>query len=117
VIRTTPLAATVFVLTSPAFGHHADTGLDMGSVLAINGTVTEFNWRNPHTYLSIESTDAGSEPVEWTVQLGAAAALSRSGVTRDALQQGDQIMVELHPMGSYLFDRGPSEAIGFLRVR
>lgn len=90
-------AAAVLVLTSPVFGHHADTGLDMESVLAIEGAVTEFNWRNPHTYLSIESTDADGEPVEWTVQLGAAVVLSRRGVTRDTLQPGDQIVVELHP--------------------
>ena len=91
------LAIAVLVLTSPVFGHHADTGLDLESVLAIEGTVTEFNYRNPHTYLTIESTEAGSEPVEWEIQLGAAAALSRRGVTRDTLQLGDQIVVELHP--------------------
>ena len=66
----TTLAATFFVLSSPVFGHHADTGLDLESVLAIEGTVTEFNWRNPHTYLSIESTDADSQPVEWEIQFG-----------------------------------------------
>ncbi len=95
--RITILAAALFVLTSPVLGHHADTGLDLESVLAIEGTVTEFNWRNPHTYLYIESTDADGQQVEWEIQLGAAVALSRRGVARDALQSGDQIMVELHP--------------------
>ena len=87
----------ILPLSSPVFGHHADTGLDLESVLAVEGTVTEYNWRNPHTYLSVESTDADGQRVEWEIQLGAAAALSRRGVTRDALQVGDQVAVEVHP--------------------
>lgn len=94
--QTSTFAVAVLVTASPALGHHADTGLDMESVLTIEGTVTEFNLRNPHTYLSVETT-ADGEPVEWEIQLGAAVALGRRGVTRDTLQPGDPVVVELHP--------------------
>ena len=79
-----------------AGGDDIDAGSD-GSADIVFGDNGEANFENDGSLLKIESTDAGSEAVEWTVQLGAAVALSRRGVTRDALQPGDQIMVELHP--------------------
>ena len=95
--RVAMLTAAMVVHGSPVLGHHADTGLDLETLLTVEGTVTEFNWRNPHTYLSVQSADVGGEQVEWEIQLGAAAALSRRGMTRGVLQPGDQVTVELHP--------------------
>ncbi len=35
-------------IAAPALGHHSYAGLDMRSVVTIEGTVMEFAWRNPH---------------------------------------------------------------------
>ena len=89
------LAAAVVVLSAPVSAHHADTGLDLETVVTFHGTVTEFDWRNPHSYVSVQSADG--EQLEWEIQLGAAAALSRRGMTRDTLQVGDEVVVSLNP--------------------
>ena len=36
------------------FAHHSDAGIDDKSVVSLQGKVTEFSWRQPHVYLSVE---------------------------------------------------------------
>lgn len=92
---TTALTATL-VLASQASGHHSDAGLDTDSILAFEGTVTEFAFRNPHAYIGVETTQSG-EPVEWALQMGTVGNLRRRGWTRDTLTPGDQVTVRVHP--------------------
>jgi len=85
------------VLASPVSGHHSDADLDMESLVTIEGTVTAFNWRNPHVYFMVETTGEGGEPVEWAMQMSSIITASRQGWTRDSLAVGDQVTVGLHP--------------------
>jgi hypothetical protein len=85
--------AAALVIASPVAAHHSDAGLDMESVIAFEGTVAEFNWRNPHVYVTVETTDERGESVEWTVQLSGLNGLSRRGWTRESLANGDRIRV------------------------
>jgi len=53
----TVLAVTL-VLASPVSGHHnAESGMDGDSVVAFEGTVTEFIWKNPHVHVFVETTN------------------------------------------------------------
>ena len=51
------VGAIVFAALTPAAAHHSDAGLDMRTVLTMEGTVKEFSLRNPHSYLVVEVTD------------------------------------------------------------
>ena len=62
----------------PVFGHHSDAGIDMSAVATLQGTVTEFSWRNPHVYFTMDVTDDRSETVEWQVQMGSSFLLGYS---------------------------------------
>ena len=42
--------------------------LDIETVVTVEGTVTEFSWRNPHTYFSMATTGECGVAVEWLVQ-------------------------------------------------
>lgn len=83
-------------LSSPVAAHHSDTGMDMQSVVALEGTVTEFRWRNPHVYITLKSKDEGVLEVEWKLQTASISLLSRLGWSRSSLLVGDQITVEAH---------------------
>ena len=85
------------VLASSVSGHHSDAGLDMGSVVTLEGAVTEFNWRNPHVYFTVETTDERGEQVEWAVQMSSTNTVTRMGWTRESLLIGDRIEVQAHP--------------------
>ncbi len=90
------LFAAAMALATPVWSHHSDAGLDMASVTTVEGIVTEFSMRNPHTYFTIESTDASGETVEWAIQMGSAISLVRRGWTRDSLVVGDHITAMVH---------------------
>ena len=89
--------AATFIPAAHALGHHSDAALDMESLVTIEGTVTEFNWRNPHIYFTVAATDESGETVEWEVQMSSTITTSRMGWTRDSLVAGDRVRVGGHP--------------------
>jgi hypothetical protein len=82
---------------TPAWGHHSDAGLEVNSILAFEGTVTEFAFRNPHVYVGVDTAAPGGEPITWALQMGTANNLNRQGWARDTLKPGDQVAVRVHP--------------------
>ena len=93
--RTTILTAAL-LFAVPASSHHSDSGLDMESVVSLEGVITEYSMRNPHSYFTVEVADADGRLVEWTIQMSAAIAIARSGWTRDSLLVGDRISATVH---------------------
>jgi len=90
------LFAVLFAI-SPTQAHHSDVGVDMESIVAFEGTVREFNWRNPHIYIIVETTDAAGNSVNWNVQMGSVSISLRSGWTPDFLKPGDRVTVRVNP--------------------
>ncbi len=63
------LIPAVIVLAAPiTLGHHSSAPFDAGTVVNIEGTVTQFDFRNPHVYFYVESTDETGNTVEWEVE-------------------------------------------------
>jgi len=89
----TMAAAMALLGSSIALGHHSDAGLDMDNVTMIEGTVTQFNWRNPHVYFMVEAPDANGAPAEWSVQMGSTIVVTRMGWDRNSLAPGDHVVV------------------------
>lgn len=81
----------------PAVGHHSEAGYDSESVAAFEGTVTHYGWRNPHVYITVDSTNEAGETVEWLVETGATPIMARSGWTPQSLSPGDVVSVRGHP--------------------
>lgn len=84
------------VLIQPARGHHSDAGMSLDTLLAFEGTVAAFNWRNPHVYVRVE-TDVSGQPIVWELQMGTTNGLTRRGWTRETLAVGDRVRVRAHP--------------------
>ena len=95
-MRIYALLSAVFLVAMPAAGHHSDAGMDVDSIVAFEGSVTEFAFRNPHAYVLVETT-ANGERVEWTLQMGGVNGLTRRGWSADTLTLGDQVAVRVHP--------------------
>ena len=91
------VVGAVLVMAGPGYSHHSDAGMDMDSVIAFDGTVTEFAWRNPHVYVLVQTTDTEGQAVVWELQMGPTNVISRRGWRADTLVPGDLVAVRLHP--------------------
>ncbi len=67
---------------------------DQSRQVSIVGTVKEFQWTNPHTF--IEVTDSAG--VLWSVELNSPNNLLRQGWKRTALKAGDKVTVIINPL-------------------
>ena len=87
----------LIIFASPVLGHHSDVGLDMESVVALKGTVTEFRWSNPHVYITLNSADENGDDVEWKLQTGAISLMSRMGWTSDSVAVDEIVDIQQIP--------------------
>lgn len=85
------------LVASPGLAHHSEAAFDMEAVVAFQGVVTEFNWRNPHVYIRVVAETGAAEPIEWQIETGATPLLARSGWTPSSLRIGERIAVRAHP--------------------
>ena len=86
-------AAGLILHSSPAFAHHSTAEYDMTALTAIKGTVTKFEWTNPHAYITLETKDDRGNVVEWTAELASLGMLSRVNWKRDTVKPGDEITI------------------------
>ena len=96
-MRTITVVAIALTSITSAVAHHSDAGIDMESTVTLEGTVTEFHWRNPHVYFMVETANDRGEAVEWAVQMGSTITTARTGWSRDYLAPGDRVVVRAHP--------------------
>ena len=69
----------------------------MESVVAFEGTVREFSWKNPHVYIIVDVEQGGESPIAWELQMGAVTILTRRGWTSETLSPGDQVSIRANP--------------------
>ena len=96
------LAAVVvlgLVITGlPAEAHHSSEPFyDDTKDVEVIGTVTRFNFRNPHSFVFIEAENEDGEIVEWEVEMGAAVSMSRRGWNPETIKAGDLIRAVGNP--------------------
>jgi hypothetical protein len=87
------LAAGLISFSRPLFAHHSVAEFDMDNLSTIKGTVTKYEWTNPHAYIYLQVKDDKGNAEEWMVELGALGLLSRVNWKRDTVKPGDQITV------------------------
>ena len=66
---------------------------DSSRDVRIEGVVTQFEFINPHAFLTIEVREAGRDPQRWRVELDDRGELSEIGMTAKTLQPGNHVIV------------------------
>jgi hypothetical protein len=91
------LAAGVFLVASAISAHHGVAHYDMKKTIALTGTITAFDWGNPHCLVHMDVMDDTGHFRHWTLEMSSTSAMSRRGWAKDTLKRGDQVIVETHP--------------------
>jgi hypothetical protein len=91
------LLACTLLGSNPVLAHHSSAEYDMGKNVTVKGTVTQFDWNNPHVYIYLESKDDNGNVQKWSAELGALSTLARNNWRRDTVKPGDSITVFGNP--------------------
>jgi Family of unknown function (DUF6152) len=77
----------------PLFAHHGNASYGHAKQLTLKGTVTEWTWLNPHTFLKIDVKDEQGNVVNWVIEWSAPSNLINRGVNRKTFKPGDEVTV------------------------
>ena len=80
-----------------AFAHHSFSAeFDANKRVTMTGTVTNVEWRNPHTWFYIDVKSGNGAVVNWGLELASPNILLRNGWTRSSMKVGDIVTVEAY---------------------
>jgi len=96
-LRVFVFAVGLFVVSIPLLAHHGVAGYDLTKTVTVHGTVTKFDWSNPHCVIHMDAKNASGEVQNWTIELAAPSLLNRMGWSKSAMKAGDDISADLHP--------------------
>ena len=97
--RSGPATCVVLALwMSAAVAHHSFAMFDSQKTITLEGTIKEFQWTNPHTWIQLLVRDASGKEVEWSIEGGSVNGLARAGWKRTLLKAGDKATVVIHPL-------------------
>jgi hypothetical protein len=82
-----------------AAAHHSFAMFDHSRKLTLTGTVKDWQWVNPHTWLQLTVPSAGGE-TEWRIEGRSPNVLSRRGWNRKVVSPGDKVTVVIYPLKS-----------------
>ena len=76
------------------WAHHGNAPFDMTNTVKMQGTVTDFQWINPHALIHADLKDEKGKVANWKLELGSLGMLSRFGWSRNTVKRGDRVAVE-----------------------
>lgn len=81
------------LMCAPLFAHHSTAEYDMNTLISVKGTVTKFEWTNPHAYIYLDVKDDKGNVVQWTAELASLGMLARVNWKRDTVKPGDEVTI------------------------
>ena len=90
--------ALAAIVTLPALAHHSGAMFDDEVELTFSGTVTRFDYLNPHSWLYVNVENEDGTMTEWGLELDAPPRLRRLGVSPNFWGEGDRVTFRTHPL-------------------
>jgi hypothetical protein len=88
------LAIAASVAAAAAAHHSFAPHFDINKPVSISGKVTQFEARNPHSYLHIAAVDENGRTQEYVCESHGYTQLSRNGITPKMLQPGTEVRID-----------------------
>jgi hypothetical protein len=89
--------ASFLVICVSLFAHHGGSEYDQKNLLTMKGTVTEFNWSNPHCQIFLDVTDDKGGVAHWGIETNSISVMTRAGWNRKVIKAGDQVTITVAP--------------------
>ena len=94
------VGAAFAAASGAALAHHSFAMFDQEHPMELKGTVTEFKFTSPHTFILLKVKGDDGNPVVWNLEGGSPSALVRDGWTSKSLKPGDELEMKIDPLRS-----------------
>lgn len=81
-----------------AQAHHSFAMFDRGKDVVLKGTVREFQWTNPHSFIELEVVDPQGGTQTFSIEMNSPNNLTRQGWKSGSLKTGDKVVVAMNPL-------------------
>ena len=90
----TSLSVVAILAAAPVWAHHSfPAEFDQKQVVKLKGTVTQFEWVNPHAMIHLAVKNEDGTVTNWMIEGNTPNSLLRAGLTKKSLEAGTEIVV------------------------
>ena len=94
------IAGAALAGTTPVAAHHSFAMYDNDKQIKVTGTVTAFQWTNPHVYIELANDPGSPKPDHFTIECASPGILVRAGWKFNMIKPGDKLTVVIAPLRS-----------------
>jgi len=86
-------ALALLITCGQVSAHHGSSNYDLSKSVSVKGTVTQFEFINPHSAIHLEAKDDKGNAELWLIEADSPNNLARAGWSRESLKPGDLVTV------------------------
>jgi len=90
--------ALAMLMVAPAFAHHSFAVYDHTRTVTLRGTVTRFQWTNPHAFIEMDIQQSDGSVKHYSVELTSINMMQRVGWRSNMIKPGDKVQVVMAPL-------------------
>jgi hypothetical protein len=99
-LTTLLVGGSLVAISGAALAHHSFAMFDQEHPIQLSGTVKEFRYTSPHTFIILEVKDKDGTNQLWNLEGGAPSGLIRDGWSSKTLKPGDELQLSVDPLRS-----------------
>ena len=84
-------------ISGAVWAHHSFAMFDQEHPIELAGTVQEFKFTSPHTFILLSVKGDDGNTTVWNLEGGSPSALVRDGWTSKSLKPGDELNMKIDP--------------------
>lgn len=92
------LAGATLLVTVPTLAHHSAVMFDDQKEVTVTGTVKEFQYTNPHSWLLVDVKNDDGTVTTWGFEAEGPSTLTRAGIRKSDFAPGTEVTITGHPM-------------------
>ena len=94
------LLAGFLLFAGVAFAHHGTANYDINKTITVKGTITDFQFVNPHVIIVLDVKGDNGKVVTWQGELTSPNRLTRLGWSKSVIKPGDTLTIGGYPTKS-----------------
>jgi hypothetical protein len=100
IVRALLLCGLILVAGTVASAHHSFAPFDLTTEKTITGTVSKFEWTNPHSWIWVDVPNDKGGVDKWAIEGMSPNYLARRGWTKTTMKPGEKVTIAIRPLKS-----------------